>query len=207
MLNKSRLENLSDGLFAIVLTLLVLEIHIPEIEGANNAAFIELLRQISLPLVEFFLSFIVLTMFWIGHNFMYAVFAKTINRRLIVLNLLYLAFISLIPLSATVLATYREIPLAVALYGLNVFLIGALNIAVFEYALRSHEIESGEVSGRIIKQARIRQFITPFLTAVGIVAAFYSTPVAYILYALPIIFNVLPGSLNALERIFGFELK
>lgn len=207
MLNKARLENLTDGLFAIVLTLLVLEIHIPEISGANNAAFIEVLHEISLPLVEFFLSFIVLTMFWIGHNFMYAVFAKTINRKLIVLNLIYLAFISLIPLSASILGEYREIPIAVAWYGLNVFLIGVLNIIVFEYARSSKEIESGEVSVRTIKQARIRQFVTPFFTLLGIAAAFYSTSAAYFLYALPIVFNVIPGSLNALERLFGFELK
>jgi uncharacterized membrane protein len=125
----------------------------------------------------------------------------------VILNLTYLALISLIPFSARVLDIYRDIPLAVAVYGVNVFLIGVLNVVIFNYALSSDEIDTTEVSSRLIKQAKIRQMITPLFTLIGIGVAFVSIHTAYVLFALPIIFNVVPGSLNALERLFGFELK
>jgi uncharacterized membrane protein len=207
-MNKARLENLSDAVFAIVLTLLVIDIKIPETDVIHTtASLVAALREIGPTMLEFFLSFIVLTMFWIGHNFLYSVFTKSINRVLIVLNLTYLAFISLIPFSARVLDTYREIPLAVMVYGVNVFLIGLLNIIIFKYALYSDDVDTEEVSSRLIKQANIRLTITPFFALIGIGVANYSTEAAFVFYALPIIFNVLPGTLNALERLFGFELK
>jgi uncharacterized membrane protein len=207
-MNKTRLENLSDGLFAIVLTLLVFDVKIPDTEAIKTSASLaRALIELVPTLEEFFLSFVVLTMFWIGHNFLYSVFAKNINRVLVILNLTYLALISLIPFSARVLDIYRDIPLAVAVYGVNVFLIGVLNVVIFNYALSSDEIDTTEVSSRLIKQAKIRQMITPLFTLIGIGVAFVSIHTAYVLFALPIIFNVVPGSLNALERLFGFELK
>ncbi len=207
-MNKTRLENLSDGLFAIVLTLLVFDVKIPDTELIKTSASLaRALIELVPTLVEFFLSFVVLTMFWIGHNFLYSVFAKNINRVLVILNLTYLALISLIPFSARVLDIYQDIPLAVAVYGVNVFLIGVLNVIIFNYALSSDEIDTTEVSSRLIKQAKIRQMVTPLFTLIGIGMAFVSIHTAYVLFALPIIFNVVPGSLNALERLFGFELK
>ncbi len=207
-MNKSRLENLSDGLFAIVLTLVVFDVKIPDTDAIKTGASLaHALFELLPTLEEFFLSFVVLTIFWIGHNFMYSVFAKTINRVLVILNLLYLALISLIPFSARVLDLYRDVPLAVVVYGVNIFLIGVLNIIIFNYALSSDEIDTAEVSSRLIKQANIRQAITPLFSLAGIAVAFFSIHIAYLLFALPIIFNIVPGSLNALERIFGFELK
>lgn len=207
-MNKTRLENLSDGLFAIVLTLLVFDVKIPDTEVIKtSASLMHALVQLIPTLVEFFMSFVVLTMFWIGHNFLYSVFAKNINRVLVILNLFYLALISLIPFSARVLDLYRDIPLAVVVYGANIFLIGVLNIIIFNYAIASDDIDTSEVSSRLIKQAQIRQAITPIFALAGIVVAFYSIHTAYFLFALPIIFNVLPGSLNFLEKLFGFELK
>ncbi len=207
-MNKSRLENLSDGLFAIVLTLVVFDVKIPDTEAIKTSASLaHALFELLPTLEEFFLSFVILTMFWIGHNFLYSVFAKTINRTLIILNLFYLALISLIPFSARVLDLYRDIPLAVVVYGVNIFFIGVLNVIIFNYALSSDEVDTAEVSTRLIKQARIRQSITPFFTLIGIAIAFYSIHVAYLFYALPIIFNIVPGSLNFLEKLFGFELK
>ncbi len=92
-------------------------------------------------------------------------------------------------------------------YGINVFLIGLLNVIIFQYALYSKDIDTAEVTSRLIKQARIRLIITPLFALAGIVVANYSTDLAFALFALPIIFNVLPGTLNALEKLFGFELK
>jgi Zn-dependent membrane protease YugP len=58
-----------------------------------------------------------------------------------------------------------------------------------------------------MRQARIRSRVTPFFALAGIVAAFFNVyGLALLLFALPIIFNVIPGSLNALEKMFGFRL-
>jgi uncharacterized membrane protein len=207
MLNKSRLENLSDGLFAIVLTLIVFDITIPTVVGVHtDRALLAELKLLAPLLVEFVLSFMVLTMFWVSHNYFYTYFATTINRQLMLLNLLYLAFISLIPFSARVLGTYFGAPLAADIYGLNILLISLTNIGILAYAIHSHEIETN-VSSRLLKQAKFRSYVTLSSAFFGMLVAWFSPSLALLFYVLPLLFNILPGTLNALEWMFGFSFE
>jgi uncharacterized membrane protein len=207
MLNKSRLESLSDGLFAIVLTLIVFDINIPTIATSmhTDTALVALLVTLVPAFTEFVMSFMVLAMFWISHNYFYTYFATTINRQLMLLNLLYLALISFIPFSARVLGTYFGAPLAADIYGLNVLLISIVNVGIVSYAVSSNEIETN-VSSRLLKQAKFRSYLTLSSALVGIALAWISFPLALLFFVLPIIFNILPGTLNALEQLFGFKL-
>lgn len=207
MLNKSRLENLSDGLYAIVLTLLVFDIKLPAtLVLSDSAALWSELHTLLPVFLGFVVSFFVLMMFWISHNFFYHYFAKTINRQLVLLNLIYLGCISLIPFSAHLLGQYHRIPLAVAMYGLNVLVIGILNIIIFRYALNSHEIETEDIPTRLMHQAQVRSYITPVCSVIGMGLAFVSTEAAIFFYAFPVVFNVIPGTLDAMESTLGFRL-
>ena len=207
MLNKSRLENLSDGLFAIVLTLLVFDIKIPVApEVVSNAFVWNVLGQMLPTLIEFSLSFLVLTMFWVSHNYFYAYFAQNVNRQIVLLNLLYLAFISLIPFSAHLLGAYIQTPLAITIYGLNILLISLVNITLSLYAYRSDEIDTHTVSRRLLKQSRIRSFLTTASTLLGMICAWIYIPLALVLYITPIVFNVIPGTLDAAEKLLGISL-
>jgi uncharacterized membrane protein len=207
MLNKSRLENLSDGLFAIVFTLLVIEIKVPEMHGAiSNGELWHTLLELGPLFVGYAVSFVVLAMFWLSHNFFYGHFVKEINRQLIMMNLLYLSFISLIPFSAHLVGRYPDTEIALFIYGLNVLAIGIANILIISYAYRSSELDTSHVSRRLFKQAIIRAYVTPIFTLFGMIAALGAPAFALILYAFPIVFNIIPGTLDTLERLFGFEL-
>lgn len=208
-MNKSRLEGLSDATFAIVFTLLVIEIRVPEhLADMTSSGLWHALTELA-PLFEgYVVSFLVLTMFWISHNFFYGMLVKNINRTLAGLNLVYLALVALIPFSAHLLGRYGELELAVALYGANVLAIGLLVGVIFEYALRAKEIDTAHNTSRLIKQARIRMFLTPTCTVLGIVSALWvSLPLALGLYIFPVIFNIIPGTLDKLERVFGIHLS
>ncbi len=85
-------------------------------------------------------------------------------------------------------------------------MIGLLTILRFEYALWSKELDTTHNSKRDIAQARIRTYITPIITAFGMLATYVSIPMALFLFAFPIAFNAIPGLLNAAERLFGFRL-
>jgi uncharacterized membrane protein len=122
------------------------------------------------------------------------------------LNLFYLAFISFIPFSARVLGTYFGAPLAADVYGLNMLLISLANIIILTYAVSSHEIETN-VSPRLLKQAHIRSYLTLASAALGMVIAWVSFPGALLLFVLPIIFNIVPGTLNIIEWLFGFTIE
>jgi uncharacterized membrane protein len=206
-MNKTRLENLSDGVFAIVFTILVLDIRIPD--GLVHPSSQELWQAFVLlepVFVAYFVSFIILTTFWVGHSFFFSDMVKVINRQLIGINMLYLAFVTLIPFSAYLVGLYSDAPFAVLVYGINILIIGVIAIARLEYAMFSYEIDTGHNLARHVAQARVRTYLMPLSTLLGIASISFWMPLAYFFFAFPIVFNIIPGLLNAMEKIFGFHL-
>lgn len=208
-MKKERLEALSDGVFSIAMTLLVIDIKVPNISGThltNAELFNELIKLIPL-FGSYYISFTVLAMFWISHHAFFHSFTKTINRALVLINMLYLCLLAFIPFSANLLGEYSYSEVAVMVYGCNILAIGITSAIMLHYAIYSKEIENGEISSRTMKQARIRTTITPLFALLGICVSFMSIPLSLILYAFPIVFNIIPGSINFLEKLFGFTLK
>jgi uncharacterized membrane protein len=205
-MNKTRLEFLSDGIFAIVFTLLVIEIHVPVLEDKLSAsALINELLHLGPLFGAYVLSFAVLATFWISHHGFYQLFVQTINRQLMLLNLLYLMFIALIPFSAHLIGSYPSNPAALIFYGVHIMVIASIALLSVTYALRSREIENPQIQQRIMKQARVRIMLPIIFSALGIAVSFVYVPLTYILFAFPIIFNAIPGSLNFAEKALGFS--
>ena len=203
-MNKNRLEALSDGVFSIVMTLLVFQISVPVFTTTPSNTELLVRLQTLIPLfVSYFITFAVLTMFWISHNFFYSSLTREINRTLVLLNMIYLSFLTLIPFSARLLGEYSTIRTAALLYGLNVLVIGLVSAGVIRYAVYSNEIDTSHISERLLNQARVRSLLTPICTLIGIICAYVSVPVALFFFAFPIVFNIVPGSLNFVENLFG----
>jgi len=205
-MNKVRLEALSDGVFSIVMTLLVFQLAIPALGAQpSNAELLTALQNLIPLFATYFISFVVLTMFWVSHSFFYSTFTTQINRKLVLLNMIYLAFVALIPFSGRLLGAYDTVKIAAIVYGLNILVIGLVSSALLHYAIYSDEIDISHISSRLLKQARIRSFLTPFCTFLGIVCAVISVPVALFFFAFPIVFNMLPGTLDFVERTLGLQ--
>lgn len=204
-MNKTRLENLSDAFFAIIMTLLVIELHVPEIPPtAETKVFLEALWH-NLPLFGgYFISFIVLSMFWVSHHALFHFFTKTVNRIFIQINMLYLMLLALIPFSTHLLSSYHQNTVAVIVYGLNILLISLTSLGMFLYALKSKEVETHEVSPRLMMQAKTRLTITPIFTLIGIFISFFAIPLAMFFYAFPVLFNIIPGTLDFIEKKIKF---
>jgi len=205
-MNKNRLEALSDGVFSIVMTLLVFEITIPVLSAIpTSGELLSDMRDLIPVFVSYFISFAVLAMFWMSHNFFYNSFTKKINRTLVLLNMVYLSFLSLIPFSARLLGEYSMVKLAVLTYGVNVLIIGLVASAVLNYAIYSSEIDISHIAPRLLMQARIRSFLTPFCTLIGLACVNLDVHVALFFFAFPIIFNLMPGTLDFAERALGLK--
>jgi uncharacterized membrane protein len=207
VLTKQRLEALSDGVFAIVMTLLVIEIKVPEkIEKVNTAKLIDALLHEKSLFISYFLTFAIISVLWQAHHFLFNNYAKNINRWVIVLNTTFLSIISLIPFSSHFLGVYFDQPVAVIVFGLNTLFAYILIRAMNLYILNSKEIQNHDVELRIRRQASFRSAVNFVFTILGIGAAFLNTYLAIFLFLIPVLFNFIPGLLNALEKLFGFEL-
>ena len=110
----TRVLAMSDGVFAIILTLLVLEIHVPELGPGQTLR--SALREIRPSLTAFLISFVVVAIAWAGHRDLFALIRRT-DRAVVWLNFLYLLPLSILPFGAAMLAAYGRDPIALRIYG------------------------------------------------------------------------------------------
>ena len=127
----ARVLALSDGVFAILITLLVLEIHVPELTQGHSLN--EALAEVRPSLVAFVISFILAGMYWVGHRDLFALIRRT-DRGLVWLNILYLLPLCLLPFAAGLLGRYDTEPVALRIYGLNLVAIAVMRVVIWLYA-------------------------------------------------------------------------
>jgi uncharacterized membrane protein len=127
---------LSDGVFAIVLTLLVREIHVPDLTAGQSLT--EAAREIRPSFIAFLISFVVVAIAWSGHRDLFALIQRT-NRALVWFNVIYLLPLCVLPFGASLLARYDRDPIALKFYGVLLIAIAISRLAIWIYATgRSH---------------------------------------------------------------------
>jgi uncharacterized membrane protein len=127
----ARVLALSDGVFAILITLMVLEIHVPELTQGQSLN--QAIREIRPSLVAFVISFILAGMYWVGHRDLFALIRRT-DRGLVWLNILYLLPLCLLPFGAGLLGRYDQEPVALRIYGLLLVVIAVMRVVIWLYA-------------------------------------------------------------------------
>jgi TMEM175 potassium channel family protein len=200
-MNTIRLEALSDGIFAIAMTLLIFEIKVPVILGpVTDAMLVQLLQGLAPEFIICALTFIVLSVIWMNHRFLFTLFTKEVDRWLTILNMIYLMFIMFVPFSAQFIWTYIDERVAVIVYGVNIFAIVFLSTWMFLYVSNREHLSNDGVSRRTLRQARFRSFLSLFFYPIGIICAFVWIPASLFFYAFPVVFNFIPGTLDLLEK-------
>jgi len=127
----TRVLALSDGVFAIIITLLVLEIHVPDL--ARDQSLRQALREIRPSLTAFLISFVVVAIAWAGHRDIFSLIRRT-DRALVWLNILSLLPLCTLPFGASLIARYETEPVALRMYGLLLLAIAASRLWVWWYA-------------------------------------------------------------------------
>jgi len=165
-----RIGALSDGLFAIAMTLIVLEIRVPPLDAhATDSQLAAALGDLAPRFVTYLLSFLTLGIFWNGQQTQLS-YVERGNRDLAWLELLFLAIIALFPFTTSLLADHIDLRLALALYWLNIFLAGAALYAIWEYVERSGLTREGTAPA-VGAAIRRRIGIAQLLYFVGLVIA------------------------------------
>jgi len=170
-----RIEALSDGVFAIALTLLVLDIKVPigdafKTEGDLLAALCSLMPRF----LSYFLSFMTLGIFWTGHTMQFSFIEKS-DRHLNWLSLFFLLFVSILPFTTAFLSEHISFRLSIAVYWLNIFALGAGLYLHWWYADKNgYTSLAGEERETVNKAVRQRIIIAQTLYAIGALLCFIS---------------------------------
>jgi uncharacterized membrane protein len=184
----NRLEAVSDGVFAVALTLLVLDIHVPETDPTKLLdALIRLLPHI----LTFILSFLIVTFYWTAHHVIFNSIHRS-DRYLLWLNAFHLLFVVFLPFSTAMLARFHDAPLAVDIYGFNIILCSLSSIAFWLYAARN-SLTTGDLSKSEIAMVALRLSVNPIVCGLALGIAFLNTTAAILLYLATPVWYVLTG--------------
>ncbi len=185
-----RVLTLTDGVFAIVMTILVLEIHVPAAMSAHNLElwFVEHGEQ---TLLLYMVSFLFTGFFWTGHRRLFS-FVERVDHGLVWLNVIFLMFVGLLPFCASLLIHYPSLELAQQCYGTVLFALSVWRLYMFQYvAVRPHLLTRPMPPGTVRRLVPVMLFapvgyvgfifMTPPFPILSFIACLLA-PVAYILY-------------------------
>jgi uncharacterized membrane protein len=186
-MTKSRLEAFSDGIFAIVITLLVLEIRLPETDYSNLPAA---LRSILPKILAYVMSFAIIGLYWVFHHYTLN-FIKQVDGMVLWINILFLLFISFLPFPTIIMGRYPFQTLSVVMYGANLLLINATGFASIIHLRRNKHLSSALFTDVIYKSQIKLYLIVNFLYVAAIALAFFLPSVSYCIVAAMAIWLIL----------------
>ena len=201
-MSHARLDQLSDGIFSIVMTILVFQIKLPEIWGpiTNAGLWSEIVKLLPL-LLSYILSFALLFTYWRAHHFFVSIYAKNVDSMLININALFFMLISLAPFSASILGQFNKNELSVIIFGVHIILIGLCLYWMRNYVIYSPQIQNPEISKREIRGSTVRTLAPVIFAIIAIPLSFFSIKLCLGIFTLAVIFNLSSYSTKLFESI------
>lgn len=201
-MKQTRLDQLSDGIFAIVMTILVFEIRVPEFIGiVNEQTLINSLIILSPLLLSYLLSFSLLFTYWRSHHIIASVLAKNIDVQFSNINGIFLFLVALVPFSSHFLGNYLYSKTAVIFFALNIVFIGITLFKMRQYVIKSSTIENTPFTKTEDEHANMHILFPVISSIIAMGVAFYSTNIAILLFTIAILFNL---SKNGTKYMFFF---
>ncbi len=169
-----RINSLSDGIFAFAITLLILNVAVPE--GTVKADLPAALAALWPKYLAFLISFFVIGLYWFTHVRQFRSIKKY-DTRLLWLNLIFLLFIVTIPFSTSVMSSYQAV-LSVIVYAALMACAGFMSVAIWAYATHNHKLVNEELGQAAIRRGIIITLISPIVFTLSIGIAFVNVELA-----------------------------
>ena len=186
-----RIVALTDGVFAIAMTLLVLNLSIPVI--APHMVQVDLphrLLELWPKLLGYLISFIALGVCWLMHHriFHYIQYA---DNTLLFLNIFFLMFIALVPFSTSLLTDYGEAQITFAVYGINLSALFILRYFMWDYAARKNHLIASDINPVLVKKLKFMPLPSSILILLAVGISFINVWAAAAILLLLLVWGML----------------
>lgn len=177
-----RLQALADGVFAIVMTLLVFELGVPLVadtrEGDGLGAA---LRDMWPEFLGYVLSFLVLGVFWLMHHMIFDAI-KRYDTTLVWLNIVFLMFAAFIPFSTALFGEHGATTITAIVYGLNMLLVFDLGWAIWVYATSGYRLVEADLDPDLVHGGRVMGGVYTLIMVPPLLIAIAFPVVSFVLY-------------------------
>jgi uncharacterized membrane protein len=189
-LRSIRLEALGDGIFAVAMTILAVELRWPELKDTSMHAFVNAFRELWPRLSCYFISFVVLGIMWFGHRVMFEYIGRT-NRYFIFLGILFYMMVCLVPLNTRFLAENSLQWGTVFVYGLNLSLCNLTLYAQWFYGIKHKGLLERELPLQVQKEAKFLFLISPVVYLFAIIISIWVPVISLVIFiATPLVYLI-----------------
>ena len=203
-----RLDQLADSIFAIVMTILVFEIRVPEFSGiVSNRDLLGSLVNLLPIFISYLLGFSLLFTYWRSQHFIASILAKNIDTKFTNLNAIFFFFIGLVPFSAHLLGQYSYSEVSIIFFAGNIILIGISLFRMREYAIKSTTIENMPFTKIENEHANMHIWFPVIASIIAVLVSFYSIYVALLFFTLAILFNLSDRSTRYIFSVINIFYK
>lgn len=177
-LGLERIIFFSDAVFAIAITLLALELRVPDLPMDQAAAQLPtLFVEMTPKFLSYVLSFLIIGSYWITHHRDFQII-QHYDRRLIWINLLLLMFVAFLPFPTAMLGNYPATQFTVTFYAASLAALGFVNALLWWYASRNHRLVDPALESQRITLITRRSLIAPFVFLFSILVAIFNPLIA-----------------------------
>jgi uncharacterized membrane protein len=181
----ARTLTFTDGLFAIAMTLLVVDLAVPVLHVDHSVhELADGLNDESEKFISFFISFAVIGRYWLAHHAFFSQLTR-MDPGLIRLNLVYLAFIAFLPFPTALLGEHFSNPLSVVIYAVNVAIVSGMEVVLFSRA-QNHDLLQKKLPRDVYRFGAAMSLAPVLFFIVSIPIAFVSTTLAVCVWFLGI---------------------
>ena len=186
----NRIEALTDGVFAIVMTLLVLELRIPEIaDSAVPAELPQRILELWPKFLSYIVSFVVLGIMWISHHRTFH-YIKRSDNRLLWVNLAFLMLVALVPFSTSLIGDYATAQFPFVVYGIHLFLIFLMRFTLWTYATGRYRLVMRDMDPRLLATCRLITIGGSVIILLAIGISFVSLVAGFAVLGLMLVYGV-----------------
>lgn len=197
-LTKSRLEALSDGIFAFAMTLLVIGLNVPDKATLvlSDAYALEALIGLLSAFLHYVLAFLILGAFWLSQHMQFHS-VKNPDKLFTWINLVTLMFVASLPFSSSFSGAFSGVPVGAMVFEANLLLIGMGLCLQWWYATEGSRLIESTVTPAFIKKVRVRNLVVPVISLLGILLALSGITWSTAVYM------TLPVAFYGVESIYG----
>ncbi|MDQ2714610.1 MAG: TMEM175 family protein [Chloroflexota bacterium] len=192
-LSTARTEAFSDGVFAVAITLLVLNLQVPQLalrESLNSA-----LLLLWLKVLIYMLSFVVVGIYWVAHHNTFHYITHS-DRNLLWLNILFLMCIVFIPFPTALLGQYTHQQSPVIIYAGTLVITGLVLQSLWWYVTSNYRLVDREIDPQFVKKVTRRNLLAPLIYLLAIGISFLKIEVSLALLVLVPVLYIFPGRID-----------
>jgi uncharacterized membrane protein len=171
-----------DGIFAIAMTLLVLGITPPKpAESQAQAILPGMIFDLLPEIFIFIIAFLILASFWLNHHRHFH-FIRSVDSRLLWINIFLLISIVFIPFSTDVAGDYPEVQIAVLVFHINILIVGLFFAYQIAYISKSVHLCDPETDRNFLQSHYLRSMLIPGVSFAAVIISFVNPPVSLMVY-------------------------